>query len=202
MGCSRVSKQTQDAQSLSIKSFHGTKKRCLFIHGFTSVGTECSRNAECVFLYKGIGCRIPNSVSPSLKCCTMTARRERRSIGFTLYKFLSAKGHDYTSVILRSNEAVVFFCSDSGKGLKPVGKVSGTFFDCPLLHCMCNLIGQINVKWLSVIQRLLKSLVGFLRQAFLHYTLIEHHASKQFRYISSRHLHYLRMIFMKTKKAM
>ena len=113
----------------------------------------------------------------------MTAVRERRSIRFTLYKFLSTECHDYSAVILWIDEAVVLFCCNSCKWLEPMCEVCCTILNCPFLHCVSNNIGDIKLQWFTVIQSLLKSFECFLWKTIFHCLLVENHASEKFWYI-------------------
>ena len=57
---------------------------------------------------------------------------------------------------------------DSGQRLEPVREVRGTLFKRPLLHGMGYLVGNVEVKWRSVINDLLKLLIRWPRKALLH----------------------------------
>ena len=77
MGRALVSKKSQDAQGLLVERFHGAQKRRLFVQGLAVVGAKGRRNAKRVFLYKWIGCGIPNSITARLVSVAAAAVGER-----------------------------------------------------------------------------------------------------------------------------
>ena len=71
---SSVAEQSYDTKCLGADSFHGTKKRCLFIQCLTLVRAESSGNAEDhagSILFQECGrCDIPCSIASCLKGCS------------------------------------------------------------------------------------------------------------------------------------
>ena len=102
LGGRLISEKTDDTKRLLVNCLSGTKEGCLFIQCFSLVGTECSGNAKDhargIFSDKSRGSNIPCRISSCLECCTKSARREGRSVGFSLDQFLSGKLHKHLSV--------------------------------------------------------------------------------------------------------
>ena len=133
-----------------------------------------------MFFYKCKSCRVPNSITTSLKSGPAATAWKRRSIRLTLCKFLSAQAHNNTTVISRNNKTVMLFCSISSHRLEPVGKMRCTFFNCPFFHGMCNLICNIKFKRSSILNSFFQGLECIFRQTFLHYLEIKDIASIKF----------------------
>ena len=168
-----ISKQMKNTQSLLIDSLHRTEQWSFLIQSFTSIRTESSRNAQSSIFYKCVRSWIPSSITTSFKSSTQTTTWKRRSIRFTLHKFLSTKFHNNFTFRSWRNKTIMFFSSNSCQRLEPVSKMSSTFFQSPVFHSICNDISYRRVKFFTTFNSPHQLFVSFFRQTSLHHRFIK-----------------------------
>ena len=197
LGCG-ISKKAKQTKRLSLYRFHGTKKRGLLVQCLSCIRTKGRRNAKngsCrILAYKGWRSAIPSGITSSLKGCPKAPRWERGSIRLPFDQFLSGKLQLHGSVGKRCrNKGVMFLCRKSCQRLEPVGIMSGTFFNSPLLHSSCHHFRCHGVQFFSLIQGLVQFLVNLFRQLFQHHFIVENIDTKKFccvlKFFHSRLLH-------------
>ena len=84
----------------------------------------------------------------------------------SFYQLFAGKFHDDLSVSVGGDEAVVFFRSVTGHGLKPVGKVCRSVFHSPLFHGYCHGIGNVQFQMGSVLDCFVKGFIYVLGSLF------------------------------------
>ena len=77
-------------------------------------------------------------------------------------------------------KAVVLFGGDTCERLEPMGKVCSSVGDCPVLHSVCNGIGNLGVEPRALVNRLFKRAVDIGGKVRLHNSVVENHAAKDF----------------------
>ena len=178
-----VAEQPQNAQRLPGNLVHRTKQRRFLIQRITGIREKAGRNVQTSIPYKSGRGGVPGSIASGLKCGAKAAIGEGRTIRFATNQFLAAKFHNDSTITGRRNKGIVFFRSDSGHRLEPMGIVGRTFFDCPHLHGLCDLICHIQRQLRAGGNAMFPRSIGILRQALLHGGLVEHIAAKNFRNI-------------------
>ena len=148
-----------------------------------AVGAERGGDVKRVVLHEGIAGGIPGSVASGLKGGSQTTVGERRGIGFAFDQLFAGKLHDDPSVWSGRDKTVVLFGSNACHGLEPVGKMSGSQRNRPLLHGIGHRVGHSGLKLFPLIDCLLQGVIDIGRESGLHHSVVEHHASEQFRYV-------------------
>ena len=122
---------------------------------------------------------VPCCIASCLKGGAKTAGREGGCVWLSLDQLFSGKAHENLAVVHRcGDKCVMFLCSNSCQRLEPVAVMSGTLFNGPFFHLMCDHISNLHGKLLAFLDGFLQFLVDFLRQTFLHDGIIEYVASK------------------------
>ena len=154
-----------------LQSLDRTEKRSLLVESFTSVATECSRDAErcavAVTLDESRGSRVPSGVTTSFESRTETTARERRCVRFADDQVLAAESEN-SLVAFGFQERVVLFGSGTGKRLEPVSKVSSAAIKGPLFHAVCNFASDARVERCAVIDSCKKLFADVFRQVSAH----------------------------------
>ena len=173
-GSIQTAEQTENADCLPVQRFHGPKQRSLFIQRFSAVGTVSCRNAENVFLDKGIGGRIPGSITASLESGAQAAAGQGGCVRFAADQFFPGELLDDFTTLYRSNKSVMFFSCDGIQRLEPVRIMCGTAFQSPVLHGVCNNACNLGIKTAALINGLMQGFVGFLGETLAHHGIIEY----------------------------
>ena len=77
----------------------------------------------------------------------------------------------------------MFLCGNAGQRLEPVGIMSGTVLDGPILHCLCYNISGGQRQLSAVINDLLHFFVSTLWEPLFHLAQGKHLAGKKLLYI-------------------
>ena len=77
----------------------------------------------------------------------------------------------------------MFLCGNAGQRLEPVGIMSGTVLDGPILHGTCHYIRSCQGKFSSLIHDLLHFFVSTLWEPLFHLAQGKHLAGKKLLYI-------------------
>ena len=183
LGSGGIAKQPQNPNGLFAQNIHRTQQRCFLIQCFACIRNECSWDVQRTFLYKTERSRIPSRITSCRTGGTQTAGRERRSIRFALYEFLTGEVHNYHAVVCWCNKGVVLFSSRTGHWLEPMGIVCCTVFNCPILQCICNDISISRIQRHTQLSGLGQCLINCLWQSCFHYFIIKDITRKVFRNI-------------------
>ena len=152
---------------------HGTQQRSLFIQHFAGVGAEGCRNAQAVIFDKCIGGRVPCCIAASFKGCTQAAGREAGSIRFALNQLFAGEVHNNTAFSSRRNEAFMLFSSNTGHWLEPMGEMSATMLQSPVLHSIGDDISNFQIQRSACQHCCLICLIGCSRQTVLHNAFVK-----------------------------
>ena len=156
-----------------VDDLHGTEQRGLFIQHLAGIGTKRRWYVESTVFYKSIRSWIPRGIAPGFKGCPQAAGGKRRSVRLTLDKLLSGKLHQRFSVPAGSDKGVMFFRSNAGHWLEPVGIMGRPFFNGPVLHNSSHNLGDIGFQAQSFIHGLFQRLINMFRQPFAHNRVVK-----------------------------
>ncbi len=94
------------------------------------------------------------------------------------FAVLSGEIHDHAAVGSGRNEAVVLFGGDAGQRLEPVGVVSGTVGDSPVLHGSGHRVGDGSVQLRTLVDGSAQRRIHVSGKIGLHYPVIKHQTAE------------------------
>ncbi len=168
-----LAKELEDALGLGGQGDLGAKQRGLLVQGLTGVGDEGGGDAEDLVLDEGGGSGVPGGVAAGLEGGAKAAGGEARGVGLALDELLAGEGHQHGAVVLGGDEGVVLLGGDAGQRLEPVRVVRGALLQCPLLHGVSDLVGDVEVEGLALLDDLGELLVRRLGETLLHHLVGE-----------------------------
>ena len=177
----RVAKQTENAQALRADRVDRAQKGRFCIECLSRIRAEGGGNIECAVLDEGIRGRVPSRIASGLKGRAQAARGERGRVRLTLDQLLARKLHHNLAVANGREEGIVLLCRYTRQRLEPMRIVRSTLFDRPVLHGVGHNVGHRCINRSSRGNRFGQRFIYFLRQAFSHDFIVEHHTSKQSR---------------------
>ena len=177
----RIAEEAEYAKRLRIQRVHGAQQRRFLVDRFAAVGAERGGNAQHVVLHKGVAGRIPGRIAARLKGGAQSAGGEAGRVRFALDQRFPAELQDRAAPGRRGEKAVMLFGGYAGHRLKPVGEMSGSFFDRPVLHGRGDHVRLGAGQAASPLPRLAERVVDLRGQPFGHDPLGEYHRAKVFR---------------------
>ena len=180
-----VAEEPQDPQSLPGHLVHGAQQRGLLVQGLAGVGEEAGGNIQASVPDEGKGGGIPGGIAPCLKGGTQTAGGEAGGIRLAPNQLLAGKFHNHPTVSRGRNEGIMLLRGDARHRLEPVGVVSGSLLQRPLLHGLGNFIGYVQGQPLSLRHAVLPGLIGLQGQPLLHGCLVKNILAELLRQIEN-----------------
>ncbi len=153
-------------------------ERHFVVKGLTCVGDEHCRNHQSVPKDEDRRSRIPGRVASCLEGASDASRREGTCIRFLLDQQLAGELLDHSALSVMLDETVVLFCSTFCQRLEPMGVVSHSQADSPLLHALGNGISHRTVKRRSIVDDITHLVVSFGRKILIHLLLVEDELSE------------------------
>ena len=99
---------------------------------------------------------------------------EGGGVGLLLHQQLAGELLHHPSLAVEVDEGIVLLGGRLGKGLEPVGVVSGAVVDCPALHAVGYGVGDVARQRLAVVDGVREGAVGLQRQVLVHRLAIEY----------------------------
>ena len=177
-----VAEQVQHPQGLLVQRLHGAQQRRLFVQRFAAVGTEGRGDAQRLVLDKGVGRGIPGRVAASLKRGAQTAGGEAGRVRLALDQLLAGELHKHTAVRRGGDKAVVLLGGDAGQRLEPMGKMSRSMLDGPILHGLCHGVGHLTVQPAALVNGLFQRQIDVMGEPCLHHAVIKYQCAEDVRY--------------------
>ena len=190
----RLAEELQHAAGFLADGLHRAQQRRFLIQNLARVGTERRRDAQRIILDKGVAGRVPRGIAARLKCCAQTAGREGRRIRLALDQLFAREFHDHRAIRAGRDERIMLLGGDAGHWLEPMGEMSGTLLNRPILHGVGHNARHLRVERRSLPHRLLQRFIDILGQSFLHDGLVKDHAAKQFGNFLHSNLSHLRRV--------
>ncbi len=158
-----LAKQAKDALRLLLEGDLGTQQRGLLVKRLAGVADERGGDAQDLVLDERGAHGVPHGVAAGLECGAQAAGGEARRVGLALDELLAAERHEDGAVAVGVDEAVVLLARDAGERLEPVREVRGAVLERPVLHCVRDLVRDVEVELLALVDYATKLLVGGLR---------------------------------------
>ena len=138
MGHFRV-EQPGHGRGGTVQCLDGTEIGDFHVQGLSGIRYKNGRDAQGFVQDKGGRIGVPGCVAAGLKGVAKPSVGEAGSIRFLLHQGAALEVLEGFPV-LEGEEGFVLFCGGTGEGLKEVGVVGGTLFNCPGFHAGSNLL--------------------------------------------------------------
>ena len=128
----------------AVQRLQGAEVGHFHVQGLSGIRYKNRRDAQGSVQNEHGGVGVPGRVATGLKGVAQTAIGKTGGVGLLLHQRAALELLQGTSVF-DGDKGFVFFCGGPGKGLKEMGVVGGTQFDCPGFHAGSNLLRHAPV---------------------------------------------------------
>jgi hypothetical protein len=149
-----------------------SQQRDLGVEGLAGPRDERGRNAKGDVVLSpheegGARC-VPCSVATGLECRPQTTRRKARGVRLTLHQLRAGEVEHHTSIAIGPSKTIVLLGRQSREWLEPVGVVTRSVLDRPVLHRGSHYVRNGRVEWLSMIDGTKEASVHLLGKPLPH----------------------------------